>query len=119
MESESFDFSMYTDRTEDIIDLIEGMWKNSDRTAYLTMDALLNMIHISLRAISSKLIRKDVNFFKSIRDQIEVQRSRLKRYLRRALEVFEHKVFKDIPVDQKGYYKLCRIHLYLYIILLN
>jgi hypothetical protein len=104
VNNESYSFTMNTDRNEDIIDIIEDMWR-IDKTSYKTMDLLIMLIYSSMTHLNDALNNQEK---KEVRDNlldIYVHRDRAKRYLKKALRVFSnHHAFNDLPINQQTSY---------------
>jgi hypothetical protein len=111
IECESYDFCMYSDRTDDIIAIIESIWGDVDRDSYKKMDQLLVLSYTALSQIQSLLNPKEESFFRRNVGELIIQRDRTKRYLKQALDKFNHQAFNGMPIHQNGYVVICSCHM--------
>lgn len=101
VKEESYDFTMFSDRTEDLFGIIEDMW-TIEKTSYKKIDMLIILLYTALAQVQPVLDKKEENILRKDVNRLFIERNRVKRYLKTALEVFKHKVFLGMALQQTG-----------------
>lgn len=92
-KEESFDFTMFPDRTEDVISKVEELL-TVDRTSFLTLQTLLGILKIALPQEKPNFTVKESDSAASEIQMILAHRFQIRRTLKKSIELFDkHSAF--------------------------
>ncbi|ODM96346.1 Malate synthase [Orchesella cincta] len=86
---ESFDFTMFPDRTEDIFSKVEDLL-SVDNSNYKQLQLMLNVFRITYPYEKQNFTEREITSTKDELKMILTYRFQIRRYLKKCLEVFEH-----------------------------
>lgn len=97
LSDETYDFTMYSDRSHDIAEIIQDMW-NISKMDFKTMEMLINLVYLALSHVFEVLNTGERKDLRNMLLKIFEQRDKVKRYLKKSLSIFSHASFQELPI---------------------